>query len=70
MTYDDWKTTEPDDIYPASKVPYTCLDCDWRGTGSLKAWNHHQEHHHRIGMLNGLTAVFSCCAGGALRRSA
>lgn len=71
MSYDTWLSTEPDDIDTSGPITYRCLDCAWTGKGGIKAWDHHQERHHQIAIkVTGDMAVFSCCAGGAIRRTA
>lgn len=67
--YDTWKATEPDDRYPSAPVKYVCRDCAWRGDG-IQAAHHHHKDHHRIVLPNGREVMFSCCAGGSVRRTA
>jgi hypothetical protein len=62
MSYDDWKTTEPDRrrYEVDGAVIYSCTDCAWRGK-ACQAAEHHQKGHHRIALANGLIAQFACC---------
>lgn len=62
MSYDDWKTTEPDQRrYEVSgAVSYQCTVCSWRGK-ACQAAEHHRQDHHPIALVNGLIVSFSCC---------
>jgi hypothetical protein len=62
MSYDDWKTTEPDTPRYAygCGIKYRCLDCNWRGRAA-EAADHHRIGHHRIALPTGDVAIFSCC---------
>jgi hypothetical protein len=31
---------------PERPTPYYCLDCDWSGTGMVKAYDHQRAMHH------------------------
>lgn len=61
-SYDEWKTTEPDDEPSYGHGGYKCLDCDWVGSGA-SAYTHHQQQHHRIAykVKPEIVLKFSCC---------
>lgn len=51
MSYDAWKTTNRDDETLGRSngrpVPYACLDCAWRGKGSIARAQHYDATKHR-----------------------
>lgn len=60
MSYDTWKSTEPEREIPPG-VSYRCLDCAWRGPARHAFEHHRTTDHHRLMLPNGLEAIFSCC---------
>jgi hypothetical protein len=52
MSYDAWKTTNPDDeqLGRSTGQPeaYRCLDCPWRGKGILAASDHFWATEHSV----------------------
>lgn len=59
---DRWLEREdPKDL--AQPVKYRCLDCSYQPKNGLTAYRHHvgQRPHHRLVLINGLVAKFSCC---------
>ena len=51
MSYDHWKTTNPADSRlgraNGKPVAYACLECSWRGNGSLSRADHYNATGHR-----------------------
>jgi hypothetical protein len=66
---DRWlERDDPEDT--AQPVRYRCLDCSYEPRNGLTAYRHHvgQRPHHRVVLLTGELAQFSCCkAQGAGR---
>jgi len=52
MSYDNWKTTDPADSTlgrsNGQPVKYRCLDCAWRGNGSIGRAQHWRATGHTV----------------------